>query len=77
MVATICRARIRGGKNCTDRATVGHSDVYVHVRVRNGAAVGRIVRWNETIADSVQKIGRPRQLFIGKTPSWAKAIARR
>src|SRR5271168_3018331 len=30
--------------------------------------VGWIAQWNEMIADPEQKIGRPRQLFIGDTP---------
>jgi citrate synthase len=28
--------------------------------------VGWIAQWNEMIADPEQKIGRPRQLFIGE-----------
>src|ERR1700741_492384 len=39
--------------------------------------VGWIAQWNETIADPEQKIGRPRQLFIGETPREAKPIAQR
>jgi citrate synthase len=29
--------------------------------------IGWIAQWNEMIADPEQKIGRPRQLFIGST----------
>ncbi|MDR3100873.1 MAG: citrate (Si)-synthase, partial [Paraburkholderia sp.] len=39
--------------------------------------VGWIAQWNEMIADPEQKIGRPRQLFIGETPREAKPIAAR
>ncbi|WP_233869774.1 citrate synthase [Paraburkholderia adhaesiva] len=39
--------------------------------------VGWIAQWNEMIADPEQKIGRPRQLFIGNTPREAKPIAQR
>ncbi|MCC8400499.1 citrate (Si)-synthase [Paraburkholderia sp. MMS20-SJTN17] len=39
--------------------------------------VGWIAQWNEMIADPEQKIGRPRQLFIGEAPREAKPIARR
>ena len=39
--------------------------------------VGWIAQWNEMIADPEQKIGRPRQLFIGDTPREAKPIAQR
>ncbi|HEY1611442.1 MAG TPA: citrate synthase [Paraburkholderia sp.] len=39
--------------------------------------VGWIGQWNEMIADPEQKIGRPRQLFIGNTPREAKPIAQR
>ncbi|MDR3096221.1 MAG: citrate (Si)-synthase [Paraburkholderia sp.] len=39
--------------------------------------VGWIAQWNEMIADPEQKIGRPRQLFIGDTPRDAKPIAQR
>ena len=39
--------------------------------------VGWIAQWNEMIADPEQKIGRPRQLFIGETPREAKPIAQR
>ena len=39
--------------------------------------VGWIAQWNEMIADPEQKIGRPRQLFIGETPREAKAIDKR
>jgi citrate synthase len=39
--------------------------------------VGWIAQWNEMIADPEQKIGRPRQLFIGNTPREAKPIASR
>jgi citrate synthase len=39
--------------------------------------VGWIAQWNEMIADPEQKIGRPRQLFIGETPREARPIAQR
>ncbi|MEQ5842519.1 citrate synthase [Paraburkholderia acidicola] len=39
--------------------------------------VGWIAQWNEMIADPEQKIGRPRQLFVGETSREAKPIARR
>ncbi|HWT37813.1 MAG TPA: citrate/2-methylcitrate synthase, partial [Paraburkholderia sp.] len=39
--------------------------------------VGWIAQWNEMIADPEQKIGRPRQLFVGETPREAKPIAKR
>jgi citrate synthase len=39
--------------------------------------VGWIAQWNEMIADPEQKIGRPRQLFIGETPREAKPVSQR
>ncbi|MGH8778345.1 citrate synthase [Paraburkholderia sp.] len=39
--------------------------------------VGWIAQWNEMIADPEQKIGRPRQLFVGETPREAKPLAQR
>ncbi|WP_133645836.1 citrate synthase [Paraburkholderia flava] len=39
--------------------------------------VGWIAQWNEMIADPEQKIGRPRQLFVGATPREAKPLAQR
>jgi citrate synthase len=39
--------------------------------------VGWIAQWNEMISEAEQKIGRPRQLFIGETPREAKPIAQR
>jgi citrate synthase len=39
--------------------------------------VGWIAQWNEMIADPEQKIGRPRQLFIGETPRDVKALDKR
>ncbi|NIE65878.1 citrate synthase [Burkholderia sp. Ax-1719] len=39
--------------------------------------VGWIAQWNEMIGDPEQKIGRPRQLFIGNAPREAKPIAQR
>jgi citrate synthase len=39
--------------------------------------VGWIAQWNEMIADPEQKIGRPRQLFVGETARDAKPIAQR
>ena len=39
--------------------------------------VGWIAQWTEMIADPEQKIGRPRQLFIGETPRAALPIAQR
>jgi citrate synthase len=39
--------------------------------------VGWIAQWNEMISEAEQKIGRPRQLFIGETPREAKPISQR
>jgi citrate synthase len=39
--------------------------------------VGWIAQWNEMISDPEQKIGRPRQLFIGSTAREAKPVAQR
>ena len=39
--------------------------------------VGWIAQWNEMISDPEQKIGRPRQLFIGSTPRDVKPLAQR
>jgi citrate synthase len=39
--------------------------------------VGWIAQWNEMIADDEQKIGRPRQLFVGHTAREAKPISQR
>ncbi|WP_411190793.1 citrate synthase [Paraburkholderia sp. B3] len=39
--------------------------------------VGWIAQWNEMIADPEQKIGRPRQLFIGDASREARPIAQR
>ncbi|WP_213305060.1 citrate synthase [Paraburkholderia sacchari] len=39
--------------------------------------VGWIAQWNEMIADPEQKIGRPRQLFVGETSREATPIATR
>jgi citrate synthase len=39
--------------------------------------VGWIAQWNEMIAEEDQKIGRPRQLFIGETPRTAKPLNER
>jgi citrate synthase len=39
--------------------------------------VGWIAQWNEMIADPEQKIGRPRQLFVGETTRDVKPIAQR
>jgi citrate synthase len=39
--------------------------------------VGWIAQWNEMIADPEQKIGRPRQLFIGEAPRDVKPIEKR
>ena len=39
--------------------------------------VGWIAQWNEMIADPEQKIGRPRQLFVGETSRVAGPIAQR
>ena len=36
--------------------------------------VGWIAQWNEMISDPEQKIGRPRQLFMGNTPRQAKPL---
>jgi citrate synthase len=39
--------------------------------------VGWIAQWNEMIADPEQKIGRPRQLFVGETTRNVKPISER
>ncbi len=39
--------------------------------------VGWIAQWNEMISEPDQKIGRPRQLFVGQTPREAKPIGQR
>jgi citrate synthase len=39
--------------------------------------VGWIAQWSEMIADPEQKIGRPRQLFVGATPRNATPLAMR
>ena len=39
--------------------------------------VGWIAQWNEMIADPEQKIGRPRQLFVGETTRDVKPIEQR
>ncbi|NML32859.1 citrate synthase [Paraburkholderia antibiotica] len=39
--------------------------------------IGWIAQWNEMIADPEQKIGRPRQLFVGETLREAKPLAKR
>lgn len=39
--------------------------------------VGWIAQWNEMIADPEQKIGRPRQLFVGETTRDVKPIGER
>jgi len=39
--------------------------------------VGWIAQWNEMIADPEQKIGRPRQLFVGPTLRQVKPLAQR
>jgi len=39
--------------------------------------VGWIAQWNEMISDPEQKIGRPRQLFVGEAPRDVKPIAKR
>jgi citrate synthase len=39
--------------------------------------VGWIAQWNEMIADPEQKIGRPRQLFIGEVARKVKPIEKR
>jgi citrate synthase len=39
--------------------------------------VGWVAQWNEMIADPEQKIGRPRQLFIGATQRDVVPIAMR
>src|SRR5579859_307063 len=39
--------------------------------------VGWIAQWNEMIADPEQKIGRPRQLFVGETRREARALDKR
>jgi citrate synthase len=39
--------------------------------------VGWIAQWNEMISEDDQKIGRPRQLFVGNTPRTVKPIDKR
>jgi citrate synthase len=39
--------------------------------------IGWIAQWNEMIADPEQKIGRPRQLFIGSPRRDVAAIDKR
>ena len=39
--------------------------------------VGWIAQWNEMISEADQKIGRPRQLFVGNVPREAKPLAER
>ena len=39
--------------------------------------VGWIAQWNEMISEADQKIGRPRQLFVGNTPREAKPLDQR
>ncbi len=39
--------------------------------------IGWIAQWNEMISEPDQKIGRPRQLFVGLTPREAKPIEQR
>jgi citrate synthase len=39
--------------------------------------VGWIAQWNEMISDPDQKIGRPRQLFVGATRRTVKPLAQR
>jgi citrate synthase len=39
--------------------------------------VGWIAQWNEMIADPEQKIGRPRQLFVGATKRDVVPMAKR
>lgn len=39
--------------------------------------VGWIAQWNEMISDPEQKIGRPRQLFVGEAPRDVAPIAKR
>ncbi len=39
--------------------------------------IGWIAQWNEMISEPDQKIGRPRQLFVGQTPREAKPVEQR
>ncbi len=39
--------------------------------------IGWIAQWNEMISDPEQKIGRPRQLFVGQTPRTVQPIDKR
>jgi citrate synthase len=39
--------------------------------------IGWIAQWNEMIADPEQKIGRPRQLFVGSTTREVKPLDKR
>jgi citrate synthase len=49
-------------------------DIRIFVMART---VGWIAQWNEMIADPEQKIGRPRQLFVGEPVRTAKPLATR
>ena len=42
-----------------------------------GRTVGWISQWKEMIEDPINKIGRPRQLYIGSTPRKYEIINRR
>ena len=39
--------------------------------------VGWIAQWNEMISDSEQKIGSPRQLYVGEGPRDVRSIQQR
>ena len=39
--------------------------------------VGWVAQWNEMISDPEQKIGRPRQLYVGKAKRDVESIAHR
>jgi citrate synthase len=39
----------------------------VHALFAVARTVGWVAQWNEMISDPEQKIGRPRQLYVGQT----------
>jgi citrate synthase len=46
---------------------MGFPTLDVHGAVRAGPTVGWIAQWKEMIEDPSQKIGRPRQLYVGRS----------
>ena len=55
-----------------------HPDRNVHLHLRAGPYVGWMTQWEEMITDPEYKIGRPRQLYIGRRPRrryrWPSAV---